>query len=125
MKFVTQDDVLIVRLEGMEKLWALKSRLQVPRFAILEVDYLAQQPMMQDFAGHVRIPGASVPWRFLAGSFRRKGQREFWFVRLKHQGVMSIDLKPDTFPYRRLRISCDAETAQSISDWWRQGRQGA
>lgn len=123
MKFVAQDDVLIIRLEGMEKLWALKGRLQIPRFAVLEVDYIAQRPLMQDFWGYVRIPGTSLPWRFLAGTFWRKGQREFWFVRLRHQGVMTIDLKPGTFPYRRLRISCDAETAQAISDWWRQGKR--
>ena len=125
MKFVMQDDLLTIRLEGMEKVWALKGRLQVPRYAVSEIDYLAQRPMLQDFWGYLRIPGTGVPWRFLAGTFWRKGEREFWFVRMKHQGVLTIGLKPDTFPYHRLRISCSAEMAQDVSDWWRQGKRGA
>jgi hypothetical protein len=122
MKFVIQDDVLIVELEGLEKLWALKSRMQVPRLAILEVDYLAERPVMQDFRGYLRIPGTGVPWRFFAGTFWRKGDREFWFVRMKLPGVMTIELKAGTFLYRRIRVSCDAETAQVINDWWREGK---
>lgn len=123
MKFIAQDDVLIIELQGMEKLWALKSRLQVPRFAILEVDYNAQSPAMQDFWGYLRMPGTSIPWRFLAGTFWRKSNREFWFIRLKHVGVMKIELKSGTFAYNRLRISCDPETAQSVSDWWQEGKK--
>lgn len=105
----------------MERLWALKRCLRVPRAAITEVDYLAQRPAMQDFWGYLRIPGTSIPWRFLAGTFWRKGDREFWFVRIKHEGVMTIDIKPGIFPYQRLRISCTALIAQDVNDWWREG----
>jgi hypothetical protein len=124
MRFVTQDDVLLIQLEGMERVWALKLRLEVPRLAVLEVDYDTQRPAMQDFWGYLRIPGTSVPWRFLAGTFWRGKEREFWFVRMRHPGVMLVELKPDTFPYRRLRISCDPETAQAVADWWHHGKKG-
>lgn len=125
LKFITQDDTLVIQLEGMERLWALKGRLQLPRHAIMEVDYLAQRPAMQDFHGYLRIPGTNIPWRFLAGTFWRKHDREFWFIRIRHEGVMTIDLKPDTFSYRRLRLSCSALIAQDISDWWHEGKHGA
>ena len=123
MKFVLQNNMLIVRLEGLEKLWTLKSQLQVPRRAILEVDYVAQRPAMQDFQGAVRLWGTHVPWRFLAGTFRRRTAREFWFVRTKHLGVMKIELKPGSAAYQRLRLSCDPETAQDVADWWQRGRK--
>ena len=125
MKFVVEDDALLIQLEGVERLWALKGKLRVPRQAILEVDFLPQRPTMQDFWGYLRIPGTSIPWRFLAGTFWRKGDREFWFVRMKHPGIMTIDLKPKQYAYRRLRISCLAEDAQDISDWWREGKKTA
>lgn len=125
MQFITQDDTLVIQLEGTERLWALKTRLRVPRRAIMEVDYLAQKPAMQDFRGYLRIPGTNIPWRFLAGTFWRKNDREFWFIRIRHEGVMTIDLKADTSSYRRLRFSCSARIAQDISDWWHEGKRRA
>jgi hypothetical protein len=123
MKFIPQGKNLTIRLEGMEKMWALKSSIEIPQAAVLEVDYSPQRPTMQDFWGYLRIPGTSVPWRFLAGTFWHKGEREFWFVRIRHMGVLLVELKPDAFPYRRIRISCDPETAQAVADWWQQARK--
>jgi hypothetical protein len=123
MKFVTQDNALLIQLEGMERVWALKGHLHVPRTAVLDVDYNAQRPAVQDFWGYLRIPGTSLPWRFLAGTFWRNKEREFWFVRMKHLGVMLIELKPDADAYRRIRIGCDPETAQAVADWWHHGKQ--
>lgn len=118
MRFIPTEDRLIIRLEGFERLWALRTRLEIPRSAIVQVDYLDDRPIMQDFWGYLRIPGTSIPWRFLAGTFWQKGDREFWFVRMKQLGLMTIETKPKECSYSRLRISCDAEVAQEIVDWW-------
>jgi len=120
MQFITEPAALFIRLEGLERLWALKRELIIRRADIVDVDFLAQRPIMQDFAGYYRIPGTSIPWRFLAGTFIRKGDREFWYVRLQHDGVMTIELKrKNSSGYDRLRVSTDPETAQIIADWWR------
>jgi len=118
MRFIVQDDKLIIRLEGMERLWALRSRLTIPRPAITLVDYIAERPVLQDFRGYLRIPGTSIPWHFLAGTFWHRDDREFWFVRMKHDGMLTLETKPGDYLYRRLRISCAPEIAQDISDWW-------
>jgi hypothetical protein len=124
VKFIPEDDgTLTLELEGLEKLWALKSRLRIPRGAIIGVNYNPDAPAMQDFWGYLRLPGTSLPWRFLAGTFWRKGDREFWFVRMRTMGILEMELKSDAFPYRRIRISCDPETAQSVSDWWQGARK--
>jgi hypothetical protein len=122
MKFITQDDTLIIQLQGMERLWALKGSLQIPRFAVLDVDYKPDAPVLQDFQGYLRFPGANRFWRFLAGTFHQGDEREFWFVRMQNAGVVTIELKPDTFPYRRIRLSTDPATAQAIADWWHHGK---
>ena len=119
MRFITQSAQLCIRLEGWERLWALKREVVVRRADIVDIDFLARRPIMQDFAGYFRIPGTSIPWRFLAGTFIRKGDREFWYVRMQYEGVMTIELKrKSSSGYDRLRLSTDAETAQAIADWW-------
>ena len=118
MKFALGDIQLTVTFEGFERLWALKHRLQIPQHAITGVDYIAQQPTMQDFAGYLRFPGTAVPWHFLAGSYRKKDTREFWYVKMRQPGMLVLHLKPGSFYYDRIRLTCSPEIAQSIADWW-------
>jgi hypothetical protein len=118
MQFIIEADQLTIQFEGLEKLWALKRRLQIPRYAIMEVDYLASQPMMRDLWGYWRLPGASLPGVFLAGSYRRDGEREFWYLRLRTPGVLTLTFEPDALKYDKTRLTCTPEIAQEIADWW-------
>lgn len=120
MKLTLEPNQLTVTLEGFERLWALKRRLQIPHYAILEVDYIAKEPSLQDFKGFLRFPGTSLPWRFLAGSYvRGRGkEREFWYIQLKQPGLLTITLKSETFNYDRVRLTCSPDVAQEIADWW-------
>jgi len=122
MKFITKDDTLILKFEGMERLWALRGTLQIPRFAVLDVDFNAGMPILQDYQGYLRFPGSNWFWRFFAGSFMRGGEREFWYVRMQSPGVLLIELKPETYAYRRIRLSCTPEMAQAVADWWHHGK---
>jgi len=119
MRFIRQESQVTLQLEGMEQLWALKRRLQIPRFAISEINYEPDVPVLQDFEGRLRMPGTMLPLSFAAGSFRKGDEREFWYVRLKQPGIMTIELKRDTLNYDRVRVTCDADTAQAITEWWR------
>lgn len=118
MNIIPEPNQLTIELEGLERLWALKRRLQVPHFAIAGVEFLARTPAMQDYKGYVRFPGSSLPWRFLAGSYRQGDQREFWYVRMQQPGVLTITLKPGTLNYDRIRLTCTPEIAQGVADWW-------
>lgn len=120
MKFITEQNQLTIKLEGFEQVWALKRRLQIPYYAIAGLDYQTQQPAMQDYKGYLRFPGTAIPWRFLAGSYSRKDQREFWYVRMPQPGVLIITLKPDTLHYDKIRVTCSPEIAQSVADWWQE-----
>lgn len=119
MWFTGEANQLTIKLEGLEQLWALKRRIQIPHYAILAIDFVAQEPAMQDFRGYLRFPGASVPWRFLAGSYRRHGKREFWYIRMRQPGLLTITLKPGTLNYDKVRVTCSPEDAQNVTDWWR------
>lgn len=122
MKFMCEPRRLTIKLEGMEQLWALKRKLQLSPATIAAIDFIPQQPALQDFKGRLRFPGTALPWRFLAGSYIQHGQREFWYVHLHQEGLITIDCKPGTFEYDRIRLSCPPDIAQDITDWWRGAR---
>jgi hypothetical protein len=122
MKFTTEPNQLTIRLEGLEQLWALRRRLQIPHYAIEDIDYVTQYPVMRDLYGYIRLPGTSLPGIFLAGSYRRKGEREFWYLKMRRQGVMTIYLKPEALAYDKVRVTCTPRTAQRITDWWQNER---
>ena len=124
MRFIPQSNQLTIKLEGMEQLWALKRRLQIPQYAIEDVDFVPTQPTMQDFWGYVRLPGTSLPGRFLAGSFRRREDREFWYMHMHTPGLLTLYLKPGTLNYDKIRVTCTPEIAQDIADWWREQKTG-
>ncbi len=119
MKFVAADDALTIKLEGAEKVWALKSRLRLTKKSIVDIDYIPTRPTMQDFKGYFRIPGTALPWLFLAGTYRTKTSKEFWYVRMRTPGVLVITLRPDHSAYDRVRLTCKPELAQQLVDWWR------
>ncbi|HSX35502.1 MAG TPA: hypothetical protein VLH84_01050 [Patescibacteria group bacterium] len=120
MKFIPEPNQLTIKLEGWEILWALKTHLQIPHFAIAEINYIPELPLMQDFRGYLRAPGSAIPWRFLAGTYYGlHGGREFWYVHFRQPGLLVINLRKDAFTYDRIRLSCTPEIAQSVVDWWR------
>jgi len=119
MKFFLQSNQLAIQLEGIERVWSLRRRLQVPRYAIAAVQYIAEKPSVKDYRYYTRLPGTAIPWYFLAGTYRWGKKREFWYVKLRQAGVLVIALKKSTLGYEKLRISCPADIAQNIADWWR------
>lgn len=122
MKIIPESNQLTIQLEGMEQLWALKRRLEIPHYAISQVDYAPTQPTMQDLWGYWRVPGTSVPGLFLAGSYRRHGEREFWYLKMRTPGALTLYLKSDTTPYDKIRLTCSPEVAQAVKDWWEENK---
>jgi hypothetical protein len=120
MKFIPQESQITLQMEGIERLWALKHRVQIPHYAISEITYEPDLPVLQDFNGRLRMLGTAVPWAFVAGTFTTKGnEREFWYIRLRQPGVMTIELKPDALLYDRVRVTCSDDIAETVTAWWR------
>lgn len=120
MQFKLEPMQLTIQLEGFEKLWALKRRIQIPHHAIAQIDYQSSAPSMQDYQGRVRLPGTALPWRFYAGTYIKSRSREFWYVRVNQPGVLTITCKSDALNYDKIRITCRPEIAQDIADWWQE-----
>lgn len=118
MKFTTEPNQLTITLEGLERLWALKGRLQIPHYAIESIVFVSERPQVQDLQGRLRFPGVAIPWRFRAGSFIREGHREFWYLQMNQPGHMMMTLKPEAINYDRVRLTSTPEIAQTVMEWW-------
>jgi hypothetical protein len=94
-------DDLIVDVEGLDQLWALKSRLTVP---LANVRGATADPGIVREPRGIRSPGTHVPGVIVAGSFYAEGERVFWDV---HDGDKAIVIELGEGTYARLVIEVD------------------
>jgi hypothetical protein len=94
-------NALLVQVRGMDQLWALKSRLEIPQSNAVgaEVD-----PEVAVGWKDLRVPGIHVPRVITAGSFYQESERVFWDVHDPEKAVV-IQLKEER--YARLVIEVD------------------
>lgn len=71
-------DDLVVEIEGMDKLWSLKSRLVIP---LANVRGATADPGIAAEPKGLRAPGTSLPGVITAGTFHQDGERVFWNIR--------------------------------------------
>ncbi|MDK0521890.1 hypothetical protein [Streptomyces sp. ML-6] len=69
---------LIVEIEGLDKLWTLKSRLTIP---LAHVRGATVDPGIVKEPKGLRAPGTHFPGLITAGTFHVDGERVFWDVR--------------------------------------------
>src|SRR4051812_18208235 len=89
---------LLVQIDGLDKLWAFKSRLEIP---LVNVRGATADPGMVKEPKGVRSPGAHVPGVITAGTFRIDGERIFWDV---HDPAKAIVIELHDDHYARLVI---------------------
>jgi hypothetical protein len=87
------DDALLVEVQGMHKLWALKSTLRVP---LADIESVRHDPerATRVFPG-LRVPGTHIPWVYTAGTYYQSDFRpDFWSVRRTENAIV-IQCRPD------------------------------
>jgi hypothetical protein len=100
---------LIVHVEGTDKIWALKSRLEIP------LEHVAgARPAGAEERGvysGVRSPGTNIPGVVKAGSFHQQDQWTFWDV---HDLGKAIVIRTNDEKYSRLVVEV-ADPAASVA----------
>jgi hypothetical protein len=86
-------DRLALEVKGWHKLWALKSRLEIPLEHIKGV-HADPHPAMGWFQG-MKLAGTDIPHIFRAGLFYQEGNKVFWDVRHPAQTIV-IDLEDES-----------------------------
>jgi len=68
----------VFSVEGLDKLWALRSRLEIPLAHITDVEANADQ--VGRWWHGLKLVGTDVPGLFAAGTFYYHGELVFWDV---------------------------------------------
>ncbi|GAA1654552.1 hypothetical protein [Actinoplanes couchii] len=84
---------LVVEVRGLDKLWALKSRLEIP---LVNVSGATADPGIDREPKGLRAPGAHIPGVITAGTFHRDGEKVFWDVK-NPQNAVVIALRDETY----------------------------
>lgn len=87
VKIQLDGDVLDIQVQGVHKLWALKSSLRVP---LADVRSVRQDPARASAAWPgLRVPGTYIPHVYAAGTFYQSDFRpDFWSVREPENAVV-------------------------------------
>ena len=68
----------VFEVEGLDKLWSLKSRLEIP---LAHIKGVRLDPQVAHGWWHgVKAPGTNLPGVITAGTFYQHGKRVFWDV---------------------------------------------
>ncbi|WP_412538412.1 hypothetical protein R8Z50_21470 [Longispora sp. K20-0274] len=105
-------DELLVEIEGMHKLWALKGRLRIP---LAHVRGAVVDPARSRRPRGLRLPGTYLPGILAAGTYRSADGRAFWDVRDPDRAVV-IDLVEEDFTELVLQVADPHATARLITD---------
>ncbi len=112
-----------VTFVGWERSATLRSEVSVPRERIQSMEF--HQDYL-DPGGVWRSGGTGLPRVLYAGRFRRRGEREVWFLRgargLRHVRARNVlEVITDQPDARRLLLTCEPAEAERILAWYRAG----
>jgi hypothetical protein len=105
------EDALIVHVRGMDRLWALKSHLEIPLSHVVgaEVD----PEIAREWHKGIRAGGTHVPGVITAGTFYQEGERVFWDVHEPEKTVV-IQLRDERYARLVIEVEDPRATAAVI-----------
>src|SRR5215203_946870 len=97
------EDALIVHVRGMDRIFALKSRLEIPLSHVLgaKADPEIAHPAPWK---SLRLTATQIPWVVTAGTFYQEGERVFWDV---HDPKKAVVIRLSDERYARLVIGVE------------------
>lgn len=102
---------LVVEVEGLDKLWALKSTLTIP---LRHVRGATPDPGVTAEPKGIRAAGAHLPRVVAAGTFRQDGEKVFWDVRDPQKAVV-IELADEDYARLVIQVDDPRATAELVA----------
>ena len=100
------DGKVLFEVKGADKLWALKSRLEIPLTHIRGVR--ADPSAARGWWHGIRAPGTSLPGVITAGTFYQHGKRIFWDVHDPEQTIV-VELKDERYDELVIEVAVPAD----------------
>jgi len=104
------EHTLVATLTGWERIWALKSRIDVP---VSYIERVFMDPAVARKPDGFRAPGTYWPGKISAGTYRRRGSKSLWSVRNPASAVI-IDLRDSEFSRLVLEVPDPAKTMAEV-----------
>jgi hypothetical protein len=97
------EDALIVHVRGLDRIFALKSQLEIPLSHVVgaKVDPAVAHPAPWK---SLRLTATQIPWVVTAGTFYQEGERVFWDV---HDPEKVVVIRLSDERYARLVIGVE------------------
>ena len=107
------DGKLILHVRGADKLWALKSSLEIPLEHISSAR--ADSGVARDWYHGIRMPGTNIPGVLTAGTFYQDGQRVFWDVH-HPENAIAIELHDERYNELIIEVSDPSSAVEMIKN---------
>jgi len=107
-----EETALTIEVEGLDKIWALKSHLTIPLRHIAEARY--DPEAARGWWHGIRMPGTQIPGVITAGTFYQAGNRVFWDVHNPDNAIV-IMLHDETYHELVIEVEDPEATAAEIS----------
>jgi hypothetical protein len=88
------DGRAVFEVQGWDRLWALKSRLEIPLANVRGVR--ADPDVARGWWKGIRAPGTHIPGVIVAGTFYHQGKRIFWDVKDPERTIV-VELADDRY----------------------------
>ena len=89
-----KDNILMLHVQGADKIWALKSELSIPLEHITAIRLDSE--IVQKWFHGIKFPGSNIPHVITAGTFYQNGKRIFWDIHNPARAVV-ISVTDDTY----------------------------
>jgi hypothetical protein len=104
-------DALLVHVKGMDRLWSLKSRLEIPLSHVLGAE--ADPHIAREHRKGLRAHGTHLPGVITAGTFYQEGDRVFWDVHDPEKAIV-IRLEDERYAQLVIEVEDPPATAAAI-----------
>ena len=110
VEITIEGDKLLLEVQGLDKLWSLKSRLEIP---LRHIRGVKSDPALASKPGGLRAPGTHLPGVITAGTFYQDGQRIFWDVHNADNTII-IDLADEQYAQLIVEVADPQAAIQQI-----------
>jgi hypothetical protein len=111
VEIVVSEGSLVLHVKGADKLWALKSSLEIP---LQHVAGIRADPSVAHGWWHgLRMPGTNLPGVITAGTFYHDGKRVFWDVHNPENTVV-IELRDERYNELIVEVADPNKTVEVV-----------
>ncbi len=110
VKIIKENEDFIFEMQGLHKLWSLKSQLKIPVANIKKV----HQELDDSWWKGWRAPGTNIPGLIVAGTFYLQGEKNFWDVVNKEKAIV-VELEGENYNQLVIEVENPEEAIALLS----------